>query len=69
MNEMLRRAMLALALTLAALTGLGYGSTLSEGQTPAMTPAAAPALHRDPPTPSTGIAQPGRTPMPRAGFP
>jgi hypothetical protein len=69
MNEIIRRAMLALAVVLGAMGGLSYaGSSAPLGQ-PSMTPPAAPAMRQDAPHMTGALPHPGHTPPPRAGYP
>ena len=69
MNELIRRAVLALAVVLGTLTGASYLSVGTHSGLPTMTPAAVPLHQIDAPRTTGSMLPDARTPMPRAGYP
>lgn len=69
MNEIIKRATLALAVVLGALTGLGYAAPNGRVGVPTMTAPAAPVIRADAPRPGAEMPSPSRTPLPRPGYP
>lgn len=68
MNEIIQRSVLAAAMALAILGGVGFGALRTAPGLPSMTPLAAPVLSDDvKAVPAQRL--PASTPSPRAGYP